>query len=133
MFYRNFAVTRLLLAIAEHEGWSPQTPSTPTGGTRSYRNHNPGNLRSSPFQHSSFENFAVFESDNVGFFALYWDILQKRRGNTSTGLNGDSTLEQLINVYAPESDGNDTKAYIQHITSKTGLNPKSTLAQIFDN
>lgn len=121
----------LLQAIAEHEGWSPPDEKTNYKGSRSYRNHNPGNLRSSPFQSSSYDNFAVFSSDFVGMFALYWDIFQKSRGQTSTGLNGQSTLKDLIYVWAPPSDNNDTEAYIRRVEQLSGLPASTTLSEVF--
>lgn len=121
------------MAIAEHEGWMPPSEKNGFKGSRSYRNHNPGNLRSSPFAHSTDGGYAVFANDFVGFNALQWDLLQKSRGNTVTGLNGKSTLRELIYVWAPPSDSNDTEAYIRSVVRATGLPESTSLEEIFSN
>lgn len=132
MIGKNNKVQKLLLAIAEHEGWhSPSETATP-GGSRSYRNHNPGNLRKSPFEIGNVDNFSIFKSDFVGFMALEWDIMQKALGNTVTDLGPHSSLRDLIFVYAPPSDDNDSEAYLQTVANKTGLKSSTTLKEIFD-
>lgn len=132
MFGKTIEVDRLMMAMAEHEGWSHETEDTAIGGTRSYRNHNPGNLRASPFASKIVDNFAVFRNDMVGWQAFHWDLLQKARGNTSTGLNGQSTIRDLIYKWAPPTDNNDTEAYINAVEKSSGLKASTTLAQLFD-
>lgn len=126
------AVDRLLLAIGEHEGWYPLDDHRNKNGSRAYRNHNPGNLRSSPFQSGMDGGFAVFRNDLIGWNALHWDIMQKSKGKTVTGLGPKSTLRELIFVYAPPSDNNDSEAYLARVTKKTGLNESDTLGEIFN-
>jgi hypothetical protein len=132
MIAANAKIERLMLAIAEHEGWDPPGPKTPPGGSRSYRNHNPGNLRTSPFSYATVDGFAAFRSDFVGFMALHWDLMQKARGNTVTGLNGQSTVRDLIYTWAPPSDNNDTESYLHAVIKKTGFQEITTLTEIFD-
>lgn len=124
-----FNLERLTYAMAEHEGWkvlgSPGAPS----GSRAFRNHNPGNLRASPLAVGQAGGFAVFRTDDDGFAAMRLDIRQKARGNTSTGLNGNSTLAQLIAVWAPASDGNSPSAYLAHVCQLTGFKPDMRLAE----
>lgn len=132
MIAANPKIEKLMLAMAEHEGWHTPGPNTPEGGSRSYRNHNPGNLRASPFADKIVDGFAVFRNDFVGFMALHWDLMQKARGQTVTGLDGKSTLRQLIYVWAPPSDNNNTEAYLKNIVQKTGFNENITLAEIFN-
>jgi hypothetical protein len=121
---------RLAWGIAEIEGWhSPLETNTP-GGSRSYRNHNPGNLRRSPFAVGIVDNFAVFRTDFDGFAALMWDIRQKARGNTQTSLTGESTIEDLVQVWAPTSDGNDPEAYITQLSTKTGISRSTKLKDL---
>lgn len=131
MFAINPEVEALMFAIKKHEGWVPPDAATNYKGSRSYRNHNPGNLRRSPFASGIDDNFAVFESDFLGWFALYFDLHSKARGNTSTRLNGSSTIYDLIHVWAPPSDNNDTEAYIVQVEKMTGLSRKTTLATLF--
>lgn len=121
---------RLTLAMAEMEGWTPSTASPLPGGSRSYRNHNPLNLRQSPFAIGTLDGFAVFATDADGFAAARWDIRQKARGNTSTGLNGDSTLRALIKVWAPAEDGNDPASYLQHVCHMTGFREDMQLKEL---
>ncbi len=132
MIAANEKIEALMRAIVKHEGWSEQTEKTPAGGSRSYRNHNPGNLRASPFACGTVDNFAVFKSDFVGYMALHWDLMQKARGNTVTGLNKTSTIRDLITVYAPPSDNNDTEAYIESVVSYMQMPENTTLGEIFD-
>lgn len=133
MIASNPKIEKLMYAIAEHEGWHPPGPGVAEGGSRAYRNHNPGNLRSSPFAHSIEDNFAVFRNDFVGFMALHWDLMQKAKGNTVTGLNGQSTIRDLLYVWAPPSDNNDTEAYIASVEKYMGLPATTTLEVIFTN
>ena len=125
-------VDRLLLAMAEHEGWYPVGDPRAANGSRAYRNHNPGNLRQSPYQVGTDGGFAVFQNDFMGFFALYWDIYQKAQGKTRTELNGQSTIRDLLYVWAPPSDGNDTEAYVKRVETLSGIPANTTLAEIFE-
>lgn len=126
------SVERLLLAIQAHEGWHPAGSVGFPAGSRSWRNHNPGNLRSSPFAFSVVDGFAVFRSDAVGFMALHWDIMQKARGNTVTGLGPASTIAELIAAYAPPEDGNDVERYVSEVERMSGLPASTTLGSLFD-
>lgn len=123
-------IERLILAMAEHEGWKPVGDPKYPNGTRSYRNHNPGNLRNSPFADRIVDGYAVFGSDAMGWFAFQWDITQKAKGNTSTGLGPNSTLRDLIRVWAPASDNNNTNAYLADVVAMTGFNPTLTLKEL---
>ena len=119
-----------MFAISMHEGWIPTgAPGHPTG-SQAYLHHNPGNLRSSIFQSGSHNGFAVFKSDIQGWMALEFDIMQKVRGKTVTGLNGESTNEQFINVWAPKADGNDTASYLNSVCATTGFDPSMKLKEL---
>ncbi len=118
--------------MATHEGWTPAGfPGNPNG-SQSFRNHNPGNLRSSPFQCSTSNGFAVFKNDSIGWFAFENDIKAKAKGNTLTGLNGESTLRQLIFVWAPPSDNNDSETYLKTICFMTGFAETMKLKELLD-
>lgn len=87
------------------------------GGTRPWRNTNPGNLV--PGQISKRNGaigkaggFAVFPDYESGHAALL-DSLKTQHGNKS--------IDQLMEVYAPRSDQNDTDAYIKFIRKQTGV------------
>ena len=118
-------------AIIEHEGWGPDDLRTLGANeeTPSYRNNNPGNLTYSPFAIGNRGRWAYFYTEEIGYFALLWDLFQKCTGKTATGLTGQSTLEDLMHVYAPPIE-NDTGAYISYIEAKTGLNRKTKLVEL---
>ena len=119
------------LAIAEHEGWNPMGGGGAAGAepTVAYRNHNPGNLRSSVFEVGKRDGFAVFLNDQVGFAALVFDIWSKAQGKTVTKLNGASTLRDLVYVWAPPHE-NDTENYIRFVEMRTGLASTTTLGEL---
>jgi hypothetical protein len=83
------------------------------GGSRAWRNNNPGNLRSSSLQAGTADGFAVFNTESEGNEAM-WRLLQSARYQ---GL----TLQELVNKYAPASDNNNTAAYMQAISGATGM------------
>ena len=126
----SLKIERLAWAIAEKEGWMSALERPSTKGSRSYRNHNPGNLRHSPFQIGVIEGYAIFKSDMDGFAALIWDLRQKSIGNTSTGLTPDATLRDLIEVWAPYTDLNDTDKYIADVVQMTGFKETDRLKDI---
>lgn len=125
-------IQRLALAIAEQEGWKSPTQAGNACGSRSWRNNNPGNLRSSPLQIGTDGGFAVFKTDMGGFAALEWDLTQKCKGNTSTGLSPKSTLRDLIFKWAPPSDGNNSEAYLMNVEKMTGFDESTTLGSLLD-
>ena len=127
-----FKLERLIYAIAEKEGWTPQNTFENKTATISYRNHNPGNLRSSPFESGKAGGFSVFKTDIDGFNALKWDITQKAKGNTVTKLNGESTIRDLIFVYAPPEDNNNSEQYLKDIIKMTGLEESTKLKTLID-
>ena len=116
--------------MAEHEGWIPITASQTDYGSRAYRHHNPLNLRKSPFEIGTKDGFSIFKTDMDGIAGAIWDLRQKAKGNTSTGLNGDSTLRDLIYKWAPASDGNIPEAYLKDILIKTGFAPTTRLKDL---
>lgn len=110
-------------AIQEFEGWSPGEPDGKgirANPSVSYRNHNPGNLRGSPFAIGKRDGFVYFLDSEVGFFALVWDLWMKCQGRTQTKLKPTSQLAELITVYAPVSE-NETAMYIDFIEMRTGI------------
>lgn len=131
MLALNPKVEALMLAMAEHEGWhDPSHPKYPNGSL-AYRNHNPGNLRASPFASGTKDNYAYFRSDFIGWMAFHWDLMQKARGNTRTGLGPSKTVRDLIFTWAPPSDSNDSEAYLKRVCEKAGIKESTTLGEIF--
>jgi len=111
----NAKVERLAFAIKTAEGWLPEKNSL------TFRNHNPGALRSSRFAIGERDNFAYFLSDDVGFVALCFDLAMKCQGKTATGLRPISTLYDLIKVYTAETDPQKLENYTLVIEKITGL------------
>jgi hypothetical protein len=131
MIAANPKIERLMIAIGEYEGWYERGSKQFPNGSMSYRNHNPGNLRASPFASSSVDGYAVFRNDFIGWMALHWDLMQKARGNTVTGLGPKSTLRELIYIYAPPKDNNNSEKYLNFVLQKTGFKENTTLGEIF--
>ncbi|MGI8470299.1 MAG: hypothetical protein ACR2N3_17810 [Pyrinomonadaceae bacterium] len=95
------------------------------------RNNNPGNLRYAGQAGASqgAGGFARFDSAESGYQALVNDVTGKMTGQNSHGLGPNSTLSQLINVYAPSSE-NNTGQYIQQATAALGVSANTPLSQI---
>lgn len=117
------------LAILEHEGFYPKRGNKP--GSRAWRNYNPGNLRSSPLADEIDDGYAVFSNYHTGFLALLLDLEAKSIGRTITSLGPWSTLKQLITVWAPPEDSNDTDAYVRAVATRANISPDATLSSLF--
>ena len=91
--------------------------------------NNPGNLRYSPFGERTYTGFALFDNYHTGFVALLYDLRSKATGRTITGLGPDSTLEELMHIYAPPSE-NDTISYLRFLESKTELPAATRLGDL---
>jgi len=117
--------------MSEYEGWSPIQGTNTKAGIPSvaYRNHNPGNMRSSIFALGVRDGFAVFYNDATGFFAMSYDIMMKAQGKTSTGLNGNSTLRDLIRVWSA-GDPASVDRYTAYVCSRTGLKYDMKLSEL---
>jgi hypothetical protein len=120
-----------MLAMAQYEGWTQFDQSGNFKGSRSYRTHNPGNLRDSIFECGKDEGYSVFKNDLIGWVAFHYDLLKKSKGETSSGLNGSSTIKDLIFKYAPMEDQNIPQAYLNFVTLNSGLPESTTLAELF--
>src|SRR3990167_1015973 len=105
-------------AITKHEGLFPPSARNFWRGSRSYRNNNPGNLRyigQAGSTGKDKQNFAIFKTFEAGYNALIRDIEAKFSGNTRTGLNPKSTIQQFFQVYAPVEDSNDPWRYAMSV------------------
>lgn len=88
------------------------------------KNNNPGNIRGKD------GNFLTFKTPLEGQIAMYNDLTGKISGNTKTGLNGDSTLYQLISKWAPAADKNDPAGYTAFVANKLGVSPDTKIATL---
>ncbi len=125
-------IEQLMVAMATHEGWKNSLADTVNKGSMSWRHHNPGNLRASPLAVGTQDGFAVFNTDMDGWAAFKFDLMQKAKGNTSSGLNGSSTLKDLIYKWAPPSDGNNTETYLTEVCAMTGFSTSMPLSKLVE-
>ena len=122
---------KLCTAMSEFEGWKPDGNFDAQAKMPSvaYRNHNPGNLRSSPFALGERDSFAFFLNDNIGMFAMLWDIMKKCKGETQTTLSGDSSIGDMVSLYADVKD-EALFNYLKHIYDRTGFDQYMQLKDI---
>ena len=104
-------------------------------GTLAQRNNNPGNLRfnNQPGAVRGDKGFAKFESYEAGRQALVNDLRAKQSGKTRTGLKPSSTLQDLINVYAPKEDNNNPTSYANTVASNLGISTSTPISEIDTN
>lgn len=92
---------------------------TPTrefaGDTVGFRNHNPGNLRyAGQAGATNAGGFAKFTRDDQGLLAMANQLERYARRQINT-------INDIVRVYAPKSDGNDTGAYITDVSKTMGI------------
>src|SRR5258707_9251052 len=116
-------------AIMQFEGWIVRS--------RSWRNRNPGNLRPySVIQRKDADGYRVFDSLADGWTALRLDLRAKFEG--SHGLTPESTMLDLLNVYAPAGDANNPTNYTTFVCNWTSkilsrpITPITTLGEFQD-
>lgn len=105
------------------------------GLTLAERNNNPGNLRFIGQKGASKgdKGFAKFNSYEEGFQAMVNDLKAKQTGKTSTGLNSNSSLQDLINVYAPAADNNNPTSYANTVSKLLNVPINSRIGDINTN
>lgn len=99
------------------------------GGTRSWRNNNPGNIEYGPFARAhgaigTDGRFAIFPDEATGTAA--------QAALLDTPSYNSMTLAKAINTYAPPGE-NDTRAYIASVAARLGLDPNTPMSQIDKN
>jgi len=118
---KDFLLNVMAMTIQKHEGWIIFPPS------RSVRNHNPGNARYSSVGYlakygrvgKDKDNFAIFPTYEIGLMYLKNLILEKAKKNPSWN------LYDFFNVYAPESDNNNTTRYAEIVARAMDVDPAS--------
>lgn len=104
------------------EGEEPAEPvqhaqSANRSKTRGARNNNPGNLEFRGQRGAVPEQgpgrFAAFKTMGEGVAALYRQLIRYFQ-------RGKDTIAEIVNTYAPSSDGNNVQAYISHLSKATG-------------
>lgn len=83
-------------------------------GDMSYRNNNPGNLRSVKGP------FIKFKTWEAGWAALL-DYLTRAATGKHRAYKPDFTLLQFFKVYAPSADNNDPNKYASHVAKRLGV------------
>lgn len=105
-------------AIAKQEGWFDDV----TIPNRPQRNNNPGDLRAAPWLQNFKSDTGYWKADSAGqgIAGLYHQVwLNVARGYS---------LRKLINVWAPATDGNDPKVYLDNVMKITGItNPDQVI------
>ncbi|HCW2965127.1 TPA: lytic transglycosylase domain-containing protein [Escherichia coli] len=87
--------------------------------SRGIRNNNPGNLNFTGQKGATLESgpnarFASFPTMLEGIAALDRQVMLYLK-------RGKNTIDQIIDIYAPSSDGNNTSAYKSYLSQYTGL------------
>jgi hypothetical protein len=105
-------------------------------GSRSFRNHNPGNIKFGPYAKmlgaygKDDKDFARFYSYEEGFAALCqylrdaagWYLIPYRQYAKKIGKTQETfTLLDFFNVYAPPSDNNDSNRYADVVAEHLGV------------
>lgn len=98
-----------------------------TGGSRTWRNMNPGALRHGDFSKQygacgSAGGFAVFPTEEHGMNALRALLRSDKYANL--------TIAAAVRKYAPSSDHNNPRSYQQKLSRMTGLSPNRKLCQL---
>ena len=113
-------VDALALAIMREEGIFDRAVA--------WKNSNPGCLRSDPFEIGNIGGFAKFDSFAMGWMRL-WAVLYQYIQNAKLGVSGaPMTIQDLINAYAPASDGNDPVKYANDVCELLGVQPSEQLS-----
>ena len=98
-------------------------------GSRTWRNQNPGAIRTSPFTRKmgavgDAGGFAVFPSEEHGMIALKTLLRTDAYSNLS--------IYDAIHKYAPFCDNNDPVRYQRHLYAKTGIDVNRKLKDLSD-
>lgn len=94
------------------------------GDARGLRNNNPGNIEAGKNnwegQAGSDGRFAKFVTPEHGIRALGKNLL-------SYGDKGYDTVSEIVNRWAPASDGNNTDSYVKALCAQLGVKPDDQL------
>ncbi|MFW3349223.1 hypothetical protein ACN9PN_12705 [Klebsiella pasteurii] len=108
----------------DNEGAPRVTAHGNSSAARGLRNNNPGNIESGSNswdgQAGSDGRFAKFVTPEHGIRALGKNLLSYQR-------QGYDTVSEIVNRWAPASDGNNTEAYIAALCKKLNVTPNDQL------
>lgn len=83
-------------------------------GSLSWRNHNPGNLRWSPYEAGNRNNFSYFNSYEEGWHALIHQLRIAADGRSKV-YRPTMTIRDFFHVYAPSEDNNHPDTYAKFV------------------
>lgn len=101
-----------------------------TGGTASWRNNNPGNIRKSKF---AYENGAIGETDKWAVFPDEETGLRAITKLLRTKNYNELSVKDAIHRWAPFSDGNNPENYAERVSNMTGLSANTKINTLTDN
>ncbi|HIA3576643.1 TPA: hypothetical protein ACWP70_004074 [Klebsiella pneumoniae] len=108
----------------DNEGAPRVTVHGNSSAARGLRNNNPGNIEAGSNswdgQAGSDGRFAKFVTPEHGIRALGKNLLSYQR-------QGYDTVSEIVNRWAPASDGNNTEAYIAALCKKLNVTPNDQL------
>ncbi|MGT8780025.1 hypothetical protein ACR707_17615 [Klebsiella pneumoniae] len=108
----------------DNEGALRVTAHGNSSAARGLRNNNPGNIEAGSNswdgQAGSDGRFAKFVTPEHGIRALGKNLLAYQR-------QGYDTVSEIVNRWAPSSDGNNTQAYIAALCKQLSVNPDDQL------
>jgi hypothetical protein len=111
------------------------------GGTRAWRNNNPGNLRWNDGDNFARDHGAIGRDYDDrpnpqaqgGYMAVFPDRATGERAQEAL-LQGDAYRERsiagAIGQYAPATDRNNVERYIRAVTQESGLNRDTTIGEL---
>jgi RHS repeat-associated protein len=123
LIFSHTAVVGVGVGRDVHIGYLDGSREIRSGGTRSWRNNNPGNMRNSTFSQGQGSigtagGFAIFRTSDAGHNALS-NLLE-------TDTYQSLTVGGAIARFAPSSE-NDTPAYQRAVTRATGTSPDTPM------
>ena len=126
-------IFKIAYAISIAEGWfNPSALEGHVVGSASYRNHNPGNLKTSIFEIDNTGDFSIFENDLVGYIALVHQLYLYASDKTNFFPAG-STLYDAICVYNGTDRGSvEAENYISIIEKVAGVSRNDSIESILN-
>ncbi|MER2193330.1 hypothetical protein ABS771_08465 [Methylobacterium brachiatum] len=110
-------------------GGDTGSPGQRIGGSRAWRNFNPGNLKDSPFTRRMGST-----GRDAGGFAVFPDDATGRKAQEALLFNSDSyknlSIRDAIARYAPGSDGNDPASYAGQMARAAGVGVDTKLSDL---
>lgn len=114
--------------IQQQEGYAP--------GTASYTDNNPGNLVYAGQPGATQcpgSSFACFDTYSDGLQALYNQLNLYAEGTCQACGGEPQTIASMTQIYAPAGQGNNNPtAYASFLASGMGVDPSTSLSDIFD-